>query len=91
MSKKIEKVKKTKPVAELSDGAKTALAMLKDEAEGLTIADMKARGFENANASHLTALKRRGLVDSVEVEIEVQVIQKRKVQKYFIKEQNPSE
>ena len=81
-----EKIKKTKKVAELSEGAKTALAMLKEEPEGLTIADMKNRGFTNANASHLTALKRRGLVDSEQVEIEVVVTQKRKVQKYFIKE-----
>lgn len=76
-----EKVRK---VAELSEGAKTALAMLQTEAEGLTVAEMKTRGFENANASHLTALKKRGLVDSVEVEVEVVVTQKRKVQKYFL-------
>ena len=81
----MEKTKNTtKTVAPLSDGAKKALALLKEKG-ALTIADMKALGFTNANSSHLTALKRRGLVDSVETEIEVQVIQKRKVQKYFIK------
>ena len=79
----MEKTKNTtqKP---LSDGAKKALALLKEKG-ALTIADMKALGFTNANSSHLAALKKRGLVDSVETEIEVQVIQKRKVQKYFIK------
>ena len=68
----------------LSDGAKKALALIKEHG-ALTIADMKKLGFKNANSSHLTALKRRGLVDSETVEIEVQVIQKRKVQKYRIK------
>jgi len=76
--------KTTKNQSPLSDGAKKALALLKEFGE-LTIAEMKTKGFENANSSHLTALKRRGLVDSVETEIEVQVVQKRKVQKYFIK------
>ena len=45
---------------------------------------MKEMGFSEANSSHLSALKRRGLVDSVEIEIEVPAIVKRKVQKYFI-------
>ena len=68
----------------LSEGANLALKMLTEKGP-LTISQMKELGFTNANSSHLTALKRRGLVDSVEVEIEVQVVQKRKVQKYFIK------
>ena len=80
----MEKTKITKKV-ELSDGAKKALQLLKDNG-GLTVADMKELGFTNANSSHLTALKRRGLVDSHEVEIEVITKQKRKVQKYFITE-----
>lgn len=67
----------------LSEGALKALQMLKDNGS-LTIAQMKEKGFENANSSHLTALKKRGLVDSTETEIEVQITQKRKVQKYFI-------
>jgi NOL1/NOP2/fmu family ribosome biogenesis protein len=68
----------------LSVGMETALKMLKESENGLTIAEMKELGFKNANSSHLTALKRKGLVDSVEVEIEVQTVVKRKVQKYFI-------
>ena len=76
---------KEKKVAQLSQGALDALAMLKENQDGLTIADMKALGL-NANSSQLTALRNRGLIDSEEVEIEVQVIQKRKVQKYRIKE-----
>ena len=68
----------------LSEGAKNALELLKANGS-LTIAEMKALGFESANSSHLVALKKRGLVDSVETEVEVQVTQKRKVQKYFIK------
>lgn len=73
----------TKTQNPLSEGANKALALLSEKG-ALTIAEMKALGFENANSSHLTALKKRGLVDSTEVEIEVQVVQKRKVQKYFI-------
>ena len=81
----MEKTKNTtKTQNPLSDGANKALALLKEKG-ALTIAEMKNLGFENANSSHLTALKKRGLVDSVETEIEVQVVQKRKVQKYFIK------
>jgi len=68
----------------LSEGANLALKMLTEKGP-LTISQMKELGFTNANSSHLTALKRRGLVDSEQVEIEVQVVQKRKVQKYFIK------
>lgn len=81
----MEKTKNTtKTQSPLSEGANKALALLKENKEGLTVADMKKLGFTNANSSHLVALKRRGLVDSVETEIEVQVVQKRKVQKYFI-------
>lgn len=78
----MSKTKNTK-VAALSDGAKKALALIKEHGP-LTVAQMKELGFENANASHLVALKRRGLVDSHEVEVEVVVKQKRKVQKYFV-------
>ena len=81
---KTKKIATTKTATPLSDGANKALALLK-EFGSLTIAEMKTKGLENANSSHLTALKKRGLVDSVEVEVEVQVVQKRKVQKYFIK------
>ena len=81
MEKKKTTIKTETP---LSEGANLALKMLTEKG-AMTISQMKELGFENANSSHLTALKKRGLVDSVEVEIEVQVTQKRKVQKYFIK------
>jgi hypothetical protein len=69
----------------LSDGMIKALNLLAKSSEnGLTIADMKELGFKEANSSQLTALKKKGLVDSVEVEIEVPAIIKRKVQRYFI-------
>ena len=58
--------------------------LAKSSENGLTIADMKELGFKEANSSQLTALKKKGLVDSVEVEIEVPAIIKRKVQRYFI-------
>ena len=81
MEKKKTTIKTQNP---LSEGANLALKLLTEKG-AMTISEMKESGFENANSSHLTALKKRGLVDSVEVEIEVQVTQKRKVQKYFIK------
>ena len=65
----------------LSQGSKDALALLKDKS--LTIAQMKELGL-NANSSHLTALKNRGLVTSEEIIVEVQTISKRKVQLYSI-------
>ena len=66
----------------LSEGAKLALATL--IANGpMTIAQMKVLGID-ANSSHLTALKNRGLIDSETVEIEVPTITKRKVQLYTI-------
>jgi hypothetical protein len=68
----------------LSDGMIKALDLVKTSENGLTISQMKELGFTEANSSHLTALKKKGLVDSVEVEIEVPAIIKRKVQKYFI-------
>ena len=69
----------------LSDGMIKALDLLARSSEnGLTIADMKELGFKEANSSQLTALKKKGLVDSVEVEIEVPTVIKRKVQRYFI-------
>lgn len=74
-----------KTLPELSEGATAAYNLLKDYPDGLTIAAMKGLGL-NANASHLTALKRRGLVDSIEVEIEVPTVVKRKVQLYTAKE-----
>lgn len=78
----------TKKTNELSEGAKTALALLKEHKEGLTIAKMKELGFENANSSHLVALKKRGLIVSDETEIEVQTVVKRKVQLYkFVEKQ----
>lgn len=83
MEKNTKKAVNTKKVADLSEGAKTALAMLQQNPKGLTVADMKEKGF-SANASHLKALKDRGLATSHEVEIEVVVTQKRKVQKYFV-------
>lgn len=76
--------KEIKKVAPLSPGAIEALEAVKNAgADGITIADMKAAGIP-ANPSQMTALKNRGLIESVQVEIEVVVTQKRKVQKYFL-------
>ena len=68
----------------LSDGALRAYEMLKENKDGLTIAEMKELGFTNVNSSHLTALKNRGIVDAVQVEREVVTVVKRKVNVYTL-------
>ena len=62
-----------------------ALEMLKVE-KSATAKKLKELGFENVNSSHLKALENRGLVVSKDVEIEVVVVQKRKVKEYTITE-----
>lgn len=66
---------------ELSVVALEILEMLKSNKSGLTVANIKANGID-ANSAHLVALKKRGLIDSEEVEIEVPTVVKRKVQLY---------
>ena len=72
----------SKEKSPLSLGAKEALALLEKYGD-LTIAKMKELGLD-ANSSHLTALKNRGLITSETIEIEVQTVSKRKVQLYTI-------
>ena len=62
-----------------------ALEMLKVE-KSATAKKLKDLGFETVNSSHLKALENRGLVTSKDVEIEVVVVQKRKVKEYTITE-----
>lgn len=70
---------------ELSVNSKRAYEMLKDNGP-LTVAQMKELGFAEVNSANLVSLKRRGLVDSVEVVVEVPTVVKRKVQLYTVKE-----
>ena len=80
---------KTKKVNPLSEGAINALKAI---SEGpATAADLKAKGLENLNSAHLTALAKRGYVDTEEVEIEVPAIVKRKVKRYTINEKGLKE
>jgi hypothetical protein len=69
---------KVKP---LSEGALKALEILKSEGS-MTLAEMKEKGFDKVNSSHLTALKNRGLVSTESVEKEVTTIAKRTVNVY---------
>ena len=69
----------------LSLEAIRALEMLKVE-KSATAKKLKELGFENVNSSHLKALENRGFVVSKDVEIEVVVVQKRKVKEYTITE-----
>lgn len=73
-----------KKVVKLSEESLRAFQLLKESETPLTILDMKNKGFENANSSHLVALKNRGLVTSEEVEILVPTLVKRKVQIYTL-------
>lgn len=70
---------------ELSVNSKRAYEMLKDNGP-LTVAQMKELGFAEVNSANLIALKKRGLVESVEVVVEVPTVVKRKVQLYTVKE-----
>ena len=69
----------------LSLGTIKALEMLKVE-KSATAQKLKELGFVDVNSSHLKALENRGYVVSKDVEIEVAVIQKRKVKEYTITE-----
>lgn len=73
----------------LSANSKKALEMVSKKPT--TIAEMKINGFEDVNSSHLTALVKRGLVDTEEIEIEVPAIVKRKVKLYTINEKGLKE
>lgn len=79
MSKEIKKVQE-RPLSEMSE---KALELLKS-GETLTVADIKGKGLEKINSSHLTALVTRGLVEAVDTVIEVPTIVKRKVKAYTI-------
>ena len=69
---------------DLSPKAVEVFNLLKVHQEGLTVAGLKELGVEGVNSAHLVALKKRGLVESVEVEIEVPTVVKRKVQLYTV-------
>ena len=72
-------------VNKLSEGASKTLEMLK-EVGTATALELKEKGLENLNSAHLVALSNRGLVESKDVEVEVQTIVKRKVKAYTITE-----
>jgi len=74
---------KEKKVAKLSDGSIKAFEMLKANGD-MTVAEMKEKGLEGVNSSHLTALKNRGIVSATEVEREIVTVVKRKVSVYSL-------
>ena len=65
----------------LSEGSLKALEILKEQGS-MTLAEMKEKGFDTVNSSHLTALKNRGLISTESVEKEVTTIAKRTVNVY---------
>lgn len=75
---------------ELSAGAKRALAILQENEGSMTLAEIK-EAFPEANSSHLTALKNRGLVSTETVVKEVETIVKRKVNAYSALNTEPTE
>jgi len=68
----------------LSTVAQEILDFLKEQENGMTLAEIKTQ-MPNANPSHLKALRTRDLVDADEVEVEVTVVKKTKVLKYVVK------
>lgn len=75
--------------AKLSVGAEQALATLKEHGP-MTLAEMKEI-LPDVNSSHLTALRNRGLVESEQVEIEIETVVKRKVNSYTAVETDETE
>ncbi len=59
-----------------------ALEMLKGKS--MTASELKDLGLNDVNSAHLTALANRGLISADKVEVEVQTIVKRKVNKYTV-------
>lgn len=70
----------------LSTKAQEALDFLKEHGN-MTLSEMKEKGLEGINSSHLTALRNRGLVNSTPVEKEVVTVSKRTVQEYSVAEE----
>ena len=68
-------------VRELSVKAKEILEVLQASDAPMTLAEIKEL-VPDANASHLTALKNRGMATSDQVEKEVVTVVKRKVNSY---------
>ena len=65
----------------LSQHSQKALSFLKGQTEPTIMASIEVEGL---NSAHLTALKNRGLVETVQVEIEVPTVVKRKVNAYTL-------
>ena len=60
----------------LTEGALRALEALRSQAGPVTLNDLNATLSEPIASAHLTALKRRGLVETAEVEVPVTRMQK---------------
>jgi hypothetical protein len=65
-----------------------ALEVLKGKS--LTASDLKDLGLNELNSAHLTALANRGLITADKVEVEVQTVVKRKVNKYTVTDKGMS-
>jgi DNA-binding transcriptional ArsR family regulator len=60
----------------LTEGAIRALTALREMSGPVTLNDLNAEVSEPVASAHLTALKRRGLVETAEVEVPVTRMQK---------------
>lgn len=60
----------------LTPGAKRALEALRNQPEPITLKDLNEQMDEPLASAHLTALKKRGLVETAVVEVPVTRIQK---------------
>jgi hypothetical protein len=73
-----------KKVLPLSPIAVSIFNLMKAEGKALTLAEVQALGITEANASHFTALRNRGLIASEQIEKEVVTVAKRKVNVYTL-------
>ena len=73
-----------KKVLKLSPVAVQIFELMKSEGKALTLAEVQALGITEANASHFTALKNRGLITADSIEKEVVSVVKRKVNVYTL-------
>lgn len=73
-----------KTFAPLSEVAQAIYDLMVKEGRPLTLAEVRELGIDNANSSHFTALRNRGLITADDVEKEVVEVKTRTVKIYSL-------
>lgn len=73
-----------KTFAPLSEVAQAIYDLMVKEGRPLTLAEVRELGIANANSSHFTALRNRGLITADDVEKEVVEVKTRTVKIYSL-------